>query len=407
MDGLSLGGEPDEKGRSVVRAREFRDLIANSLGIPPIRRIAEHLERDLADRVRRAPLRCDRSPRAESATAICIHRLVGVNRDREDRQAVAERGGDGAEPGVRDREVAVREENVLGDIALDVDVPRPWAEVGGVSIAADREDELDRLTLEAFEDRLEEAWCAAVDDGAEGGVDDGLVGEARNPLRERLVALAAERDGAQEMSRPRRRAVGITEAGRLAGEVQVAEEHLSVRVGRQSLQRSQPRHLLRDQLPSGIGREQRVAPDGSVRDAQRLAGDAGAELGHLAHEHIRPPASGDLQQVGRHSLRVQRTKQPMNPEQRPRRSVAGERLELRLQPPVALVRALALPVEARGERREPARLDPRMERRRSREANLVPRCLQLQGDWHERMEVPKPGQRREQEAHASVLPQPR
>jgi hypothetical protein len=59
---------------------------------------------------------------------------------------MAERRRDGAEPGVREHEVAVRQEQALRDVTLDVHILGLPAELSRIPVASDRQDKLDRLT---------------------------------------------------------------------------------------------------------------------------------------------------------------------------------------------------------------------------------------------------------------------
>jgi hypothetical protein len=90
---------------------------------------------------------------AERGAAFGIERLVGVDRDWHQRQSMGECLGDGAEAGMGDHEIAVRKQDVLWDVALDVDVVRPRAELVGILIAADGQDQVEGLVAQSVEDR--------------------------------------------------------------------------------------------------------------------------------------------------------------------------------------------------------------------------------------------------------------
>ena len=97
-----------------------------------------------------------------------------------------------------DDEIAVRQEQVLRDIALDVNIARLVAELGRIPIAPNRQEQ-------------------------------------------RFVAGTTEGNGSEKMRGRRRRPIRVAEAGRLECEMEKAEEHLGVRVWRQAVARAQTR----------------------------------------------------------------------------------------------------------------------------------------------------------------------
>ena len=75
--------------------------------------------------------------------------------------------GDGTEPCMGDHEIAVREQQALRYVTLDVDVVRLSAELDGILIPSDRQDQIDRFLAQSVEDRLKQSRCAAVEDRAQ------------------------------------------------------------------------------------------------------------------------------------------------------------------------------------------------------------------------------------------------
>lgn len=87
------------------------------------------------------------------------------------------------------------QEQALWDVSLDVDVVGLRAEVARVSVAPDREDEIDRFVAEGVEDGLEEIGRAVVEDGPERRVDGDRLRERVKPF-ERLGSPFTKNIGA-------------------------------------------------------------------------------------------------------------------------------------------------------------------------------------------------------------------
>ena len=90
--------------------------------------------------------------------------------------------GDRAEACMGDHEVAVREQQALRDVTLDVDVVRLRAELDGVSIPADCQDQIDGFVAQSVEDRLKQSRRAAVEDRAERRGDRRAVGKSASQV---------------------------------------------------------------------------------------------------------------------------------------------------------------------------------------------------------------------------------
>lgn len=105
-----------------------------------------------------------------------------------------------------EHEIAVREEQRLGNVALDVDVRGLRPELIRVLIAPDCHDQVERRVAEPFEERAEDV-SAVVDHRSQGEVDGRALREAFTPFGEGLVAGLVERYGSEAVgaSPPRNR----------------------------------------------------------------------------------------------------------------------------------------------------------------------------------------------------------
>ena len=118
-------------GRAAVSSRAWFSFFA-------VGRVGENGADGVADRGRRSLSRNPIALAVPSATHVRIERLVGVDRNDDQRQSEAEGCDDGAEAGVADHEVAVGEQQALRDVALDANAGSLRAELAGVAVAAER-----------------------------------------------------------------------------------------------------------------------------------------------------------------------------------------------------------------------------------------------------------------------------
>ena len=150
-----------------------------------VRVVAEEHANGVASRVGGQAIRHELDCGACGNGAVGVVEVVGALGDDEERQAERECTEGRAGAAVRHDSGAVREQQLLRDVLVHVDVRRLQTEHRGVVLLADRDDDVQRFVAEAVEQRSEDAEVSVVD-GAERDVDDRQAAQRIEPREARL-----------------------------------------------------------------------------------------------------------------------------------------------------------------------------------------------------------------------------
>ncbi len=158
--GLVVRDQPFEEFHRAVHPGKRGDLVPRPRRIRPIGRLGQHGAHRRPDDRRRALLGADDPTHAEVRAASGVARLVALHRDHDQRDASGEAAHDCAEAAVRDHEVAARQQDAVRHLVLDAHVGWLGTERRRVAVAPDSYHQVDRLLVQAGEDRLVQPWRA-------------------------------------------------------------------------------------------------------------------------------------------------------------------------------------------------------------------------------------------------------
>jgi hypothetical protein len=204
---------------------------------------------------------------------------------------------------MRNHQVAARQQQRLRHIAFDPDMPGLRPENGGVDLAPDGDDQIDRKIAQPGQRTLEQIAGFEMEHGAERQIDGRPVGrQPGKPARRRAFDGVQDRRPDQP-GRVRQRMGGIAEGGWQRREHQMPAQHRHLRIWREPVgcpQRVQGSgNELRPDLRPGCDHENR-----GMRQAEALGRDHGAKIHLVADQEIRPPTAAEVEQrrgpVARH-----------------------------------------------------------------------------------------------------------
>ena len=161
----------------MIEARSSLQLLSDGSRGVPVGGSCEHRRRGGADRLWCPGRRTDGEPDAERGAAGGVERLIGGDRQEHEWASVCQGGGHRAVAAVGDDGGTVRQQGVLGDPLRHVHVRPVRVDARRVVVAADGDDEVQRLGRQGVDDHRQQ--LGLVVDRAEGGVDGWLVRPGR------------------------------------------------------------------------------------------------------------------------------------------------------------------------------------------------------------------------------------
>jgi hypothetical protein len=177
----------------VVPAGEGVHLCADRPDVVSIRWLSQDIRDGVTEGGWTSLFRLDRRGRAKVGESLGVAMLVGTYRHGDHRQSGIQAGQDRVESGVRDNQIAVGQQQIVGDVAFDDDMLGLGTELAWITIVPDGQDKVEWFSTETFQDRLVYV-SGVVEDGAEAGVDGGkILRQPADPLRQYLVARGVER----------------------------------------------------------------------------------------------------------------------------------------------------------------------------------------------------------------------
>ena len=267
-----MGGSAASRGRTPARSND----------IGP----GEHLAHRRADADRAAIRPVDGNAEPERGDALRGVRLIAADGNDDERQPEPQRLLRAVEAAVGHEEVAALEDAELRHERFEAHVGRRVPESRRILVTADRRHRVHRLSPERHHDRLHEAGLG-VHHRSQAREDEGTRPGSREPGRRDLVRAlgvvvtdVVDRVGDGVVSVPRRRG---------EGELQIAEDHVVLRVRREPEPGPMDRHRLRQARATGVVRRPRAAGDAGVRQPDLLRHERGRLLPGFAYEKVRLP----------------------------------------------------------------------------------------------------------------------